>query len=144
MSIDIYYHLTIMTADEPNAGTDATVYFRLYGDKGETSDIVLEDERRTFKKFERGRADKFVVETADVGKVIIICQNCQPLHRPLSSLFPQFLSLSFSLLHFVNPSPLLNTAPFSFHPENRILYLRHSTGSPITELATRPPSAHLT
>jgi hypothetical protein len=68
--LDIFYHLTIMTADEPNAGTDATVYFRLYGEKGETSDIVLEDERRTFKKFEKGRADKFVVETADVGKVM--------------------------------------------------------------------------
>ncbi|KAK3753030.1 hypothetical protein QZH41_014996, partial [Actinostola sp. cb2023] len=67
--LDIFYHMTIITADEPSSGTDSTVYFRLYGEKGETSDIVLEDERKTFKKFERGRADKFVVQTADVGKL---------------------------------------------------------------------------
>ncbi|EDO49842.1 predicted protein, partial [Nematostella vectensis] len=63
----LYYHLTILTADKPNAGTESKVYFRLYGDKGETSDIILADER--FKRFERGRADKFVVQTADVGKL---------------------------------------------------------------------------
>ncbi|XP_032223635.2 lipoxygenase homology domain-containing protein 1 isoform X2 [Nematostella vectensis] len=64
---EVYYHLTILTADKPNAGTESKVYFRLYGDKGETSDIILADER--FKRFERGRADKFVVQTADVGKL---------------------------------------------------------------------------
>ena len=73
--LDIFYHMTIITADEPSSGTDSTVYFRLYGEKGETSDIVLEDERKTFKKFERGRADKFVVQTADVGKVNEIKQE---------------------------------------------------------------------
>ncbi len=61
--------MTIKTGDKPSAGTDANVYFALHGDKGETPRIALQDEGQTFKRFERGRADKFVVQTADVGKV---------------------------------------------------------------------------
>ena len=61
--------MTIKTGDKPNAGTDANVYFALHGDKGETPGIALQDESQTFRRFERGRADKFVVQTADVGKV---------------------------------------------------------------------------
>ena len=66
---DISYHMTIKTGDKPNAGTDANVYFALCGDKGETPRIDLQDERQTFRRFERCRADKFVIQTADVGKV---------------------------------------------------------------------------
>ncbi|XP_078368600.1 lipoxygenase homology domain-containing protein 1-like isoform X2 [Oculina patagonica] len=66
---DISYHMTIKTGDKPSAGTDANVYFALHGDKGETPRIALQDESQTFKRFERGRADKFVVQTADVGKL---------------------------------------------------------------------------
>lgn len=61
--------MTIKTGDKPNAGTDANVYFSLHGDKGETPRIGLQDESQTFRRFERARADKFVVQTADVGKV---------------------------------------------------------------------------
>ena len=66
---DISYHMTIKTGDQLNAGTDANVYFALHGDKGKTPKIALQDESQTFRRFERGRADKFVVQTADVGKV---------------------------------------------------------------------------
>jgi len=41
----------------------------LHGDKGKTPRIALQDESQNFKRFERGRADKFVVQTADVGKL---------------------------------------------------------------------------
>ena len=61
--------MTIKTGDKPNAGTDANGYFALHGDKGETPRIALQDESQTFRRFERGRADKFVVQTVDVGKV---------------------------------------------------------------------------
>ena len=63
------YNLTIKTGDKPNAGTDANVFFSLHGDKGETPRIGLQDESQTFRRFERSRADKFVVQTSDVGKV---------------------------------------------------------------------------
>lgn len=61
--------MTIKTGDKLNAGTDANVYVALHGDKGKTPRIALQDESQNFKRFERGRADKFVVQTADVGKV---------------------------------------------------------------------------
>ena len=66
---DIVYNLTIKTGDKLNAGTDANVFFSLHGDKGETPRIGLQDESQTFRRFERSRADKFVVQTSDVGKV---------------------------------------------------------------------------
>ena len=66
---DISYQMTIKTGDKANAGTDANVYFSMHGDKGETPRIGLQDETQTFRRFERSRADKFVVQTADVGKV---------------------------------------------------------------------------
>lgn len=66
---DIVYNLTIKTGDKLNAGTDANVFFSLHGDKGETPQIGLQDESQTFRRFERSRADKFVVQTSDVGKV---------------------------------------------------------------------------
>ena len=66
---DIVYNLTIKTGDKLNAGTDANVFFSLHGDKGETPRIGLQDESQTFGRFERSRADKFVVQTSDVGKV---------------------------------------------------------------------------
>ena len=55
-----------------NAGTDAGVYLRLCGKRGSTPKILLEDERKNFKRFERGRADKFVVQTVDVGGVSVL------------------------------------------------------------------------
>ena len=61
--------MTIKTGDKPNAETGANVYVALHGDKGKTPRIALQDESQNFKRFERGRADKFVVQTADVGKV---------------------------------------------------------------------------
>lgn len=66
---DIVYNLTIKTGDKLNSGTDANVFFSLHGDKGETPRIGLQDESQTFRRFERSRADKFVVQTSDVGKV---------------------------------------------------------------------------
>ena len=68
-SSDISYHMAILTGDKPGAGTDANVSFSLHGDKGETPRIALQDKSRTFKRFERNRADKFVVLAPDVGKV---------------------------------------------------------------------------
>ena len=66
--------MIVKTADRANAGTDANVYFQFHGEKGATPKILLQDETGAFKRFERGRADKFIVQTVDAGKVIIyIC-----------------------------------------------------------------------
>jgi len=51
------------------AGTDANVFFQLIGDEGETEKIQLRQGGKAEKRFEKGRVDKFIVETVDVGKV---------------------------------------------------------------------------
>ena len=55
----------------PHAGTDANVTLQLYGDKGQTEKIMLRQEKgKTLKRFDRGRTDRFTVQTMDVGTVI--------------------------------------------------------------------------
>lgn len=63
--------MTFETADDvPFAGTDATVYVQLLGEKGQTEKIEFRNENNLeAPKFKRGRIDKFAVETADVGRV---------------------------------------------------------------------------
>lgn len=51
------------------AGTDANVYFQLIGSEGETEKIQLRQGGKAEKRFEKGRVDKFIVETVDVGTV---------------------------------------------------------------------------
>ena len=63
--------MIMKTADRDNAGTDANVYFQFNGERGSTPKILLRDDTGAFKPFESGRADKFIVQTADVGKVQI-------------------------------------------------------------------------
>lgn len=66
--------MTFETADDvPFAGTDATVYVQLFGEKGQTEKIEFRsDNNLEAPKFKRGRIDKFAVETVDVGRVSVI------------------------------------------------------------------------
>ena len=66
---DTSYHLAVKTGDLPLAGTDANVFFQLVGDEGETEKIQLRQGGKAEKRFDRGRTDKFIVETVDVGQV---------------------------------------------------------------------------
>lgn len=72
LSIDTSYHLAVKTGEMAMAGTDANVYFQLIGDEGETEKIQLRQGGKAEKRFEKGRVDKFIVETVDVGKVQFI------------------------------------------------------------------------
>lgn len=63
------YHLAVKTGDMLTAGTDANVYFQLIGNEGETEKIQLRQGGKAEKRFEKGRVDKFIVETVDVGTV---------------------------------------------------------------------------
>ena len=56
--LDVDYHLTIRTGDLAGAGTD-----------GETERIELSPGGTGDKRFDKGRTDKFVIGTLDVGKV---------------------------------------------------------------------------
>ena len=60
--------MTFETGDVPFAGTDATVFVQMFGDKGTTEKIEFVQEKNS-PRFEKGRIDKFAVETTDIGKV---------------------------------------------------------------------------
>ncbi|CAG5125007.1 unnamed protein product, partial [Candidula unifasciata] len=55
----------VFTSDIANAGTDANVYMVIYGDKGKSDDIPLQNKGNTFEK---GQVDTFRFSTNDVGK----------------------------------------------------------------------------
>ena len=57
--------MTVYTSDLSSAGTDANVFFCLYGDQGKSDEIKLENKS---DNFERGQQDSFKVEMAPVGK----------------------------------------------------------------------------
>ena len=48
---------------------DTNLYIQLFGEKGETSKIMLRPVGSQLNKFEKGRTYKFTVETVDIGKV---------------------------------------------------------------------------
>ncbi|XP_061409799.1 lipoxygenase homology domain-containing protein 1-like isoform X3 [Lethenteron reissneri] len=54
----------VHTSDVRNAGTDANVRFQLYGERGHSEEILLDNKS---DNFERGQTDKFTVELPDLG-----------------------------------------------------------------------------
>ena len=62
--IENFWNVMVTTSDIRGAGTDANVSFVLYGDKGKSESIELENKT---DNFERGSVDKFKVDIKDVG-----------------------------------------------------------------------------
>jgi lipoxygenase homology domain-containing protein 1 len=65
----VSYHVSTKTGDIRGAGTDARVYMRIYGEKGDTGRVRLKRTKDSSKMFERGQIDEFVVESEDLGKI---------------------------------------------------------------------------
>jgi hypothetical protein len=61
------YKVTIKTGNRDNAGTDANVYITLYGTKGNSGEIYLDDPNRN--DFERSNTDVFNVCPVDLGNL---------------------------------------------------------------------------
>ncbi|KAM9810394.1 lipoxygenase homology domain-containing protein 1-like [Neosynchiropus ocellatus] len=61
------WSLWIWTTDIPNAGTDADISFQVYGEKGKSDEISLDNKT---DNFEQGQVDRFMVELPDLGKPI--------------------------------------------------------------------------
>ncbi|XP_022094211.1 lipoxygenase homology domain-containing protein 1-like isoform X2 [Acanthaster planci] len=59
------WNVTVFTSDVASAGTDANVYFCLYGDQGKSDEIKLDNKS---DNFERGQQDSFKIEMVPVGK----------------------------------------------------------------------------
>ena len=102
----------IKTGDENDAGTDANVNFQMFGEKGKTQNFSLREEGDK-KRFEKGRMDKFLIRTRDIGKVLIeffclfVCLflvSSLDLGLSFSIKFNSFLHfmLTFLILHFLS------------------------------------------
>ncbi|XP_075875519.1 lipoxygenase homology domain-containing protein 1 [Nelusetta ayraudi] len=60
------WSLWIWTSDLPNAGTDADISFQVYGERGKSDEIRLDNKT---DNFEQGQVDRFMVELPDLGKL---------------------------------------------------------------------------
>uniref|UniRef100_A0A8D2FZG9 Lipoxygenase homology domain-containing protein 1 n=1 Tax=Theropithecus gelada TaxID=9565 RepID=A0A8D2FZG9_THEGE len=65
----VLYSVQIFTGNIPGAGTDARVYITIYGDLGDTGERYLGKSENRTNKFERGTADTFIIEAADLGVI---------------------------------------------------------------------------
>ena len=52
-----------------NAGTDANVWIKLFGDAGDSGDLKLSKSETNVNKFERNNEDVFVLKAPYIGKV---------------------------------------------------------------------------
>ncbi|XP_043570379.1 lipoxygenase homology domain-containing protein 1-like [Chiloscyllium plagiosum] len=60
------WSLWIWTSDIKNAGTDANVFLQLYGNKGKSDAMCLDNNS---DNFETGQTDKFMIELPDLGTI---------------------------------------------------------------------------
>ncbi|XP_078530890.1 lipoxygenase homology domain-containing protein 1 isoform X2 [Lissotriton helveticus] len=58
------WSLWIWTSDIKNAGTDANILLQIYGDKGKSDEMKLDNNS---DNFETGQIDKFMIELPDLG-----------------------------------------------------------------------------
>ncbi|KAL4660900.1 lipoxygenase homology domain-containing protein 1-like [Arapaima gigas] len=61
------WSLWIWTSDIKGAGTDAQVYLQIYGEKGKSDEIQLDNKS---DNFEQGQLDKFMIELPNLGKLL--------------------------------------------------------------------------
>uniref|UniRef100_A0A3Q2WL46 Lipoxygenase homology PLAT domains 1b n=1 Tax=Haplochromis burtoni TaxID=8153 RepID=A0A3Q2WL46_HAPBU len=65
------YHIAVKTGDIPGGSSDSDVFVKLYGEKGDTSKMMLVVSANDLGNyFETGRVDIFTVETFDIGQQI--------------------------------------------------------------------------
>ncbi|XP_066274370.1 lipoxygenase homology domain-containing protein 1-like isoform X2 [Branchiostoma lanceolatum] len=62
------YEVSVYTGDEPAGGTEARVYFTIFGDHGDTGRRILTHSINNTDKFQQGQVDVFHVTALDVGK----------------------------------------------------------------------------
>jgi hypothetical protein len=66
----VEYEITVKTADKRSAGTDASVYLSLFGDKDKLERRQLKESLEHGKDlFEAGATNRFQIYASDVGKV---------------------------------------------------------------------------
>uniref|UniRef100_A0AAY4A0E6 PLAT domain-containing protein n=1 Tax=Denticeps clupeoides TaxID=299321 RepID=A0AAY4A0E6_9TELE len=61
------WSLYIWTSDVKGAGTDAQVFLQIYGEKGKSDEMRMENKSDSF---EQAQLDKFMLEMPDIGKIL--------------------------------------------------------------------------
>lgn len=64
-TLGTHWHLWVKTSNESLSGTDAKVFVCLYGTKGKTDEVELDNKSDVF---EQGNTDEFDIHVSDVGK----------------------------------------------------------------------------
>lgn len=68
---DISYQIAVKTGDIPGGSSDSNVFVKLYGEKGDSSKMMLVVSTNNLGNyFETGRIDIFTVESFDIGQVV--------------------------------------------------------------------------
>lgn len=68
--VDVSYHIAVKTGNISGASSDSKVFVKLYGEKGDTSKMMLVVSDNNLRNyFETGRVDVFTVDTFDIGQV---------------------------------------------------------------------------
>ncbi|XP_035657481.1 lipoxygenase homology domain-containing protein 1-like [Branchiostoma floridae] len=62
------YEVSVYTGDVPAGGTEARVYFTIFGDHGDTGRRILTNSINNTDKFQQGQVDVFHITALDVGK----------------------------------------------------------------------------
>ncbi|XP_035234693.1 lipoxygenase homology domain-containing protein 1 isoform X2 [Anguilla anguilla] len=66
----ISYHISVKTGSISGASSDSKVFVKLYGDKGDTSKMMLVvSDNNLSNYFETGRIDIFTIDTSDIGQI---------------------------------------------------------------------------
>ncbi|XP_036363166.1 lipoxygenase homology domain-containing protein 1-like isoform X1 [Octopus sinensis] len=65
--------VTLWTGNVPNAGTNANIYIKLYGDKGKSEEYTLNNRS---DNFEQGSVDTFKIEIPNIGNLHKILVHC--------------------------------------------------------------------
>lgn len=69
-SLDTSFHIEVKTGNISGASSDSKVFVKLYGEKGDTSKMMLVVSTNDLRNyFETGRVDIFTIETFDIGQV---------------------------------------------------------------------------
>ncbi|KAL2092882.1 hypothetical protein ACEWY4_012680 [Coilia grayii] len=67
---NVSYQIAIKTGNIPGASSDSKVFVKLYGEKGDTSRMMLVVSDNNLRNyFETGRVDVFTVDTFDIGQI---------------------------------------------------------------------------
>jgi hypothetical protein len=85
------YDVTVHTGNRSNAGTDGNVFLTLYGTRGVSPEVQLDNSE---DNFERNKWDEFRFRFADLGTLTRACVRFDPLSGGSSAWFLDWVEVN--------------------------------------------------